>query len=239
MRRDWSLEVIRLMKPEEPKNKVSFLDENKNQNTKKTSQFLDKKWFFPAIYMTVAVCVLGVAWWYQSSKQQDVTRTNSPDVDTVLPVEEVPSDNLNQISLPVTSDPTVTKTMDFYDANASDKAKESALVKYADTYWPHTGIDFARKNGKSFDVVASASGKVVRVEKNPVLGQIVEIKHENGLTTIYQSLSNVKVTMNQAVVKGDAIAEAGQNQFEKNEGIHLHFEVRKNNQALNPNDYVK
>jgi stage II sporulation protein Q len=226
------------MKPEEPKNKVSFLDENKSQDSKKQKPKLDKKWIFPAIYMTVAVCVLGMAWWYQSSKQ-DVTRTNSPDVDTVLPVEEVPSDNLQQISLPVTSDPTVTKTMDFYDANATDKAKESALVKYADTYWPHTGIDFARKNGKSFDVVASASGKVVRVEKNPVLGELIEIEHENGLTTIYQSLSNVKVTLNQAVVKGDVIAQAGQNQFEKNEGIHLHFEVRKNNQALNPNEYVK
>ncbi|MXQ52862.1 M23 family metallopeptidase [Shimazuella alba] len=227
------------MKPEEPKNKVSFLDDNKNQKSNKSNQLLDKKWFFPAIYMTVAVCVLGMAWWYQSTKQQDVTRTSNPDVDTVLPVEEVPTDNLKQISLPITSDPTVAKVMDFYDANATDAAKESALVKYADTYWPHTGIDFARKNGKPFDVVASASGKVVRVEKNPVLGQVVEIKHENGLTTVYQSLSNVRVSLNQAVVKGDVIAEAGQNQFEKNEGIHLHFEVRKNNQALNPNDYVK
>jgi stage II sporulation protein Q len=228
------------MKPEEPKNNVSFLDENNShQERSKGKKLLEQKWFFPAIYLTVAACVLGMAWWYQASEQQDVTRTSNPDVDTVLPVEEVPTDNLKQISFPVISDPTVIKKMDFYDANASDQAKESALVRYADTYWPHTGVDFARKNGKSFDVVASASGEVTRVETNPLLGQLVEIKHDNGITTIYQSLADVKVTLGQSVVKGDVIAEAGRNQFEKNEGIHLHFEVRKNNQALNPNEYVK
>lgn len=226
------------MKPEEPKKNVSFLDENNNQEPKR-KQLLEQKWFFPALYMTVAACVLGMAWWYQASKQQEVNHKTTTDVDTVLPVEEVPTDNLKQLSLPVISNPTIVKKMDFYDANASSTSKEAALVRYADTYWPHTGVDFAKKDGKAFDVVASASGKVTRVETNPILGQLVEIQHENGLTTVYQSLEDVKVTVGQSIVKGDVIAEAGRNQFEKNEGIHLHFEIRKNNQALNPNEFIK
>jgi stage II sporulation protein Q len=226
------------MKPEEPKkNKVSFLEENKpvSQSTKQT--LLDKKWFFPAVYLTLAVCVLGTAWWYQQNKKQEGVPANT-NVDTVLPVEEVPTDDGKQLSSPVSSDPNITKTMDYYDANANDQVKANALVQYASTYWPHTGIDFAQKNGKTFDVIASASGKVVRVEKNPVLGNVVEILHENGLTTIYQSLADVKVKPNQSVVKGDVIAQAGRNVFEKSAGIHLHFEVRKQKQVLNPNDYI-
>ncbi len=225
------------MKPEEQKNKVSFLDDNKQSNSTKP-RLLEQKWFFPAIYMTVAACVLGMAWWYQATQQQH-GKPGNPDVDTVLPVEEMPTDNLNQISLPVSSDATVIKKMDFYDANANEHAKETALVKYADTYWPHTGLDFAKQNGKTFDVMASASGKVIRVETNPVLGRLIEIQHKNGLTTIYQSLSDVQVKLGEEVVKGDTIAKAGRNQFEKNEGIHLHFEVRKNSLAVNPNEYVK
>jgi stage II sporulation protein Q len=227
------------MKPEEPKkNKVSFLEENKPASQQKKQPLLYKKLFFPAIYLSLAVCVLGAAWWYQQNKKQEVVPANT-NVDTVLPVEEVPTDDGKQLSSPVSSDPNITKTMDFYDANANDQAKADALVQYASTYWPHTGIDFALKNGKTFDVIASASGKVIRVEKNPVLGQVVEILHENGLTTIYQSLANVKVKPNQSVVKGDVIAQAGQNVFEKSSGVHLHFEVRKQKQVLNPNEYIK
>jgi stage II sporulation protein Q len=81
-------------------------------------------------------------------------------------------------------------------------------------------------------------GKVIRVEDNPILGQFVEIQHDNGLVTVYQSLEDVKVQQGQNVTKGDVIAKAGKNQFEKEQGNHLHFEIRKDGKPVNPNQYI-
>jgi stage II sporulation protein Q len=85
-------------------------------------------------------------------------------------------------------------------------------------------------------VVAALSGKVTAVDQNPVVGNLVEITHSNGLVTVYQSLSDVIVAKNADVKKGDVIAKAGRNELEKQEGIHLHFEVRQgaDGPALNP-----
>ncbi|MNG01731.1 Stage II sporulation protein Q [compost metagenome] len=67
-----------------------------------------------------------------------------------------------------------------------------------------------------------------------MVGKLVEITHSNGLISIYQSLSDVKVTKGAEVKKGDIIAKAGTNDFEKEDGVH--FEVRQvsDNAAVNP-----
>jgi stage II sporulation protein Q len=221
------------MKPEEPKN-VSFLDEAKRRLRWK--KLVSKKWFIPAVYMTVAVLVLALAWFYQEMKTTKPVIDLQKSKDTILPVEEPQN---QEMILPVQKDAQAKAVKPFYRNGSSDQEKEAALVKYANTYWPHAGIDFARNDGKTFDVVAVLDGKVVRVENNPVLGQLVEVEHENGLVTVYQSLSEVKVQKGQTVKQGDVLGKAGKNRFEKDAGNHLHFEVRKGNKLEDPNDYVK
>jgi len=102
------------------------------------------------------------------------------------------------------------------------------------------GIDYARADNQSFDVLAAMSGTVSAVEKNPVIGNLVEITHANGLVTVYQSLSDIKVAKDQQVKKGDAIAKAGRNELEKEYGVHLHFEVREGQSgaAVSPEQYL-
>jgi stage II sporulation protein Q len=56
---------------------------------------------------------------------------------------------------------------------------------------------------------------------------------------VYQSLDEVKVQKGQTVHQGDVLGKAGKNRFEKDAGNHLHFEIRKENQSVDPNDYVK
>lgn len=225
------------MKPEEPKNQVSSFEEAKRRLRWK--KLLAKKWFFPAIYLTAAALILSLAWWYQHSQSQEVAKTAKQWVIDKLPEERIPTNPTDDdLILPVAKDANVEKKVGFYDDTASNKAKENALVKYENSYWPHTGIDFARKDGKTFDVLAVLEGKVVRVEENPIVGHQVEIEHESGITTVYQSLSDVQVTEGQMVKKGQVIAKAGQNQFEKDLGVHLHFEIRdRNQQAINPSQY--
>ncbi|WP_124728470.1 M23 family metallopeptidase [Staphylospora marina] len=221
------------MKPEEPGKQTVSLDQVKRRM--KWKKLLSTKWFLPAVYVATAGVVLLIAWWMQNDETREVSKPVPPS-DTVLPVEEPAGDDM---ILPVAEKSGAVPKMGFYDEADSAKNKEASLVKYANTYWPHSGMDFARKDGKSFDVLAALDGKVVRVEEHPVVGHQVEIEHENGLITVYQSLDDVKVSKGQKVKKGEVIARAGKNNFEKDAGIHLHFEVRgKNQQAMNPGQYL-
>lgn len=225
------------MKPEEPKTQVSSFEEAKRRLRWK--KLFAKKWFFPAVYIAAAALILSLAWWYQQSQTQEVTKSTKQWVVENLPQEKVPTNPTDDdLLLPVAQNAGVEKTVGFYEETASKKGKETALVKYANSYWPHTGIDFARKDGKTFDVLAALEGKVVRVEENPIVGYQVEIEHESGITTVYQSLTDVKVSQGQSVKKGQVIAKAGRNQFEKDAGVHLHFEIRdRKQQAMNPMQY--
>lgn len=228
------------MKPEEPNNNIPSFEQAKRRL--KWKRLFAKKWFFPAVYLTAAALILTVAWWYQESQLEQVSKTtkNMIGQDTVLPVEQVPTNPTDdEMILPVAKDSQALKTMSYYDEASSDKNKEASLVKYANTYWPHSGVDFSRKDGKTFDVVAALEGKVTRVEEHPIVGHQVEIQHESGIITIYQSLDDVKVEKGQRVKQGEVIAKAGRNHFEKEAGIHLHFEIRnKDHQAINPAQYL-
>ncbi len=137
---------------------------------------------------------------------------------------------------PVKDRALVEVSIPFYDTNATNEVKQSAMIQYNDQLTPHTAIDLKAKDGSAFDVLAALGGKVTAVEQNPVVGNLVEITHSNGLISIYQSLSEVKVAKGAEVKKGDIIAKAGRNEFEKEDGVHLHFEVRQvsDNAAVNP-----
>lgn len=222
------------MKIEDPKTKVSFLNQAKRRVIWK--QLLTKKWFFPAVYLTVVALVLGGVWLVQGNVSKEVSK-NMPSIDTILPVEKPSTDE--PMGQPVSAKSEATVTKKFYDENLSSKDKELALVNYQGTFYRNTGIDFARKDGKSFDVVAAMSGTVTRVENNPVVGLQVQVKHENGLVTIYQSLASTSVKVGQVVNLGDVLGQAGTNKFEQESGNHLHFEVRKNNQPQNPDQFIK
>lgn len=126
----------------------------------------------------------------------------------------------------------------FYDVNADEKAQEEALVFYNNRYEQNKGIDIAMEDGKSFDVKASLSGNVTKVQDDALLGNLVEVEHEDGVVTRYQSVKDIKVAVGDKVKQGQAIATAGKSQINEEAGVHVHFEIRKDNIALNPLDFV-
>src|SRR5690606_26958230 len=101
------------------------------------------------------------------------------------------------------------------------------------------GMDFSRPDNQTFDVVAALSGTVSAVEYNPLVGHLVEISHEGDLVTVYQSLADVVVTKGMEVKQGEIIAKAGRNELEKDEGVHLHFELREAGVPVNPETFLK
>ena len=124
----------------------------------------------------------------------------------------------------------------YYDYKAESKQQENSITYYDGSYIQNSGIDYTAD--KEFDVVSVLKGTVVNVKQDEVLGNVVEIKHENNLVTTYQSLSEVNVKKDDLVTQGQIIGKSGTNKIDKDMGNHLHFEVYSNGQVVDPNNYV-
>ena len=89
-----------------------------------------------------------------------------------------------------------------------------------------------------FDVISVLNGTVVDTSDNEILGKTVEISHDNGLVTIYQSLSEINVKKGDVIYQGQVIGKSGINKLDKELGNHLHFEFYTNGQIVDPNLYL-
>ncbi|WP_255988282.1 M23 family metallopeptidase [Chitinolyticbacter albus] len=94
----------------------------------------------------------------------------------------------------------------------------------------HEGIDFVGPVGTS--IAAAAAGTVVYADRHPQYGNMVELSHENGLTSRYAHASLLLVKLGDKVSAGQKIAEVGSTG--RSTGPHLHFEIRYKGVAQNP-----
>jgi len=99
----------------------------------------------------------------------------------------------------------------------------------------HSGMDFRSSIGSP--VRATGAGKVIHAGWNGGYGKMVEIDHGNGLTTRYAHMSSVEVSDGDRVQPGDLVGKSGNTG--RSTGPHLHYEVRKNGEALNPLPFIK
>tara|TARA_B110000967_G_scaffold208543_1_gene261098 strand:- start:167 stop:1129 length:963 start_codon:yes stop_codon:yes gene_type:complete len=94
----------------------------------------------------------------------------------------------------------------------------------------HKGMDFTAAKGTP--IYASGDGVIFRAQRSKTFGQVVYIDHGYGYKTIYAHMSKMAVKRGQSIRRGDLIGYVG------NTGLsvapHLHYEVHKNNVALNP-----
>jgi len=98
----------------------------------------------------------------------------------------------------------------------------------------HSGIDFAAPVGTP--VYASAGGKVIFAGSRNAYGNVVEIDHGAGIVTRYAHTSQVLVKKEQMVMPGDLIAKVGNTG--RSTGAHLHFEIMKDGNFVNPKVYL-
>jgi murein DD-endopeptidase MepM/ murein hydrolase activator NlpD len=99
----------------------------------------------------------------------------------------------------------------------------------------HSGIDIAAPKGTP--VYAAADGIIRKSEFNRSgYGNLIVVEHEKNLSTYYGHLDERNGQVNQRVKKGDLIGRVGATGMAT--GPHLHFEVRKGNNALNPEEYL-
>ena len=98
----------------------------------------------------------------------------------------------------------------------------------------HSGQDIEAAWGAP--VVAGASGRVSFVGWQNGYGQLVVVDHGGGLTTRYGHLSHIDVELNQTVSRAQLLGKVGSTG--RSTGPHLHYEVRINDQAVNPLQYL-
>jgi len=98
----------------------------------------------------------------------------------------------------------------------------------------HTGVDVTTFFGTP--IKATASGVVSLADWKNGYGLTVIIDHGYGLSTMYGHTSKILVNQGQRVEKGQIIALVGSTGFST--GAHVHYEVRKNDVAINPTKYL-
>ena len=98
----------------------------------------------------------------------------------------------------------------------------------------HTGLDIATSTGTP--VVAAASGTVTFSGWKGSYGYLMVITHSNGVQTYYGHCSKLYYNAGQTVSKGQKIAAVGNTG--NSTGPHLHFEIRVNGVAYNPQNYL-
>ena len=94
----------------------------------------------------------------------------------------------------------------------------------------HTGLDIAVAQGTK--IHAAYAGQVRAVGEDNRAGKYIILRHDDGFETFYCHCSRITAAEGDAVDAGDVIARVGSTGWST--GPHLHFEVRKNGERLDP-----
>jgi lipoprotein NlpD len=185
--------------------------------------------------------------WRDIAKWNGLDNPNVIEVDQVLRV--VPDAKVAEAPKPVT--PQANAPAPASVAQAAPPVQPAPAATSSDDgmvfSWPHSGqvitgfdetknkgLDFAGKAGDP--VLAAADGKVVYAGSGlRGYGNLVILKHNNTYLTAYAHNQTLLVKEEQAVVKGQRIAEMGNSDADR---VKLHFEIRKQGKPVDPSKYL-
>lgn len=191
-----------------------------------------KPFMIPTLYLVFAVIVL-VSLFFSVQLEKDkesITYVSKTILDNYVPVINTE----DKIVKPYISDK-VSMSNNFYDYKGTDDDQTKSIILYENTYVQNTGINYS--SDEEFDVVSILSGEVIEVKEKELLAKTVTIKHNNDIISVYQSLSDVKVSVGDKVTTGQVIGKSGSCDLIKNSNNNLHFELYVNGNIVNPNEF--
>lgn len=120
----------------------------------------------------------------------------------------------------------------------------SPVKGFGFAYWPvfgdyryHPGLDIAAPVNASVNSVLD--GRVTGVDHSSAWAYRVTVEHGDGWSSIYGNLGQVVVKEGDTVKVGQLLGRVGQpGAAENNDGPHLHLEMRKNQSAQDPTNYL-
>lgn len=119
-------------------------------------------------------------------------------------------------------------------------AKDSLIYSETLEEWiVHLGIDI--KAARTTVVKSAEAGTVTSIKNDPRYGLTITIEHVNGFKTVYSNLLTTEfVEEGEEVEKGQSIGTVGNSAaFEIVDEPHLHFEILKDDENVDPNIYIK
>lgn len=206
-----------------------------------------KKLFVPSVYLIAVVSVIACIWLtissinkYLTEKRDFTYSVNGLIDDNSVPVQgeenNKPNDNPTNESIikPYKSE-NVTVGRYFYDFEDEEKQQENAIIYYENTYMQNSGVDYISET--PFDVVSVLNGKVLSVETDEVLGNIVKIEHEKEFITVYQGIEKPELKVGDTVSQGQIIGKSGTSKVNSNYTTSLHFEVYHKGSLMDPENF--
>ena len=201
-----------------------------------------RKYVIPTICLMLVCTIL-----FSSYKMYQILTAGVPVVNPT-PKDNTSEVNNTQDDINITPTVSVTKTIirpytstdvsatiPYYNIDGTNDEQAAALIYYEGIYMQNTGVLYTSNN--AFDVVSILDGTVKNIKEDSLMGNIVEIEHTNNLTTVYQSLGEVKVKVGDTVKQGDIIATSGQNKITTDTSNALHFEVFYKGEVFNPEEF--
>lgn len=215
--------------------------------------FLAGRGFYIVLFLCVAA--IGVSGWYLMSElvpqggqpvggQVTVTVSPTPTVPPTMRPTPTPT-----ASPELTPTPTETPTLSLWGSEVytwpvkgtviSDFSLE--VLAYDETMgdWrTHDGVDIAAELGVA--VKAVNAGTVTAVYVDDLMGTVVTIEHEKGLASLYANLAaQPTVKVGDRLDTGDVIGAVGETAIaEVARPSHLHFELSKDGEAVDPIAYL-
>ena len=192
-----------------------------------------------AIYSIGIIALIGTIYLIETSIAKDSFKENDDNygyVSKTIFDETVPVMNeANGVQLirPYT-DEKVKIVKNYYDYKGEEETQKNSIFFHEDTYMQSTGVSYGGVD--DFDVVAVLDGTVTSVREDELLGNIVEIKHNNNLTSVYQCLKDVSVKKDDKVSQGQPIAKAGTSNIDTSLKNHVYFELIQDGKVINPEE---
>ena len=195
-----------------------------------------KKLIIPSVYVGAIILIISSIMLVISSinKYLTIPKDYNYSVETnfenIIPVVETN----NQIIKPYLSD-NVTIGKYFYDFEANEERQQNSIIFYENTYMQNSGVDYI--SDTQFDILAVLDGEVISVETDDTLGNIVKIKHDKNIITVYQGIDNIEIEKGNKVNQGSIIGTSGTSKINTNYTTSLHFEVYYNGQLIDPENF--
>ena len=176
------------------------------------------------------------------------TTTNSAKTESSTVKEQTNNANENDNNTNVTQETSAqsenNQEVSFQKPVEGDIVKEFAKdnLVYSNTleeWTTHSGIDI--KADKTTVVNSAEAGTVKSIKNDPRYGLTIIVEHSGGYETVYSNLLTSEfVVEGEKVEKGQALGTVGNTAaFEIADEPHLHFEILKDSEAIDPSIYIK
>lgn len=201
-----------------------------------------KKIFVPTIYLIAILSVVGCILLTIMSINKYLTESEKFDYsinglidNEVKPVQGEDNTKNNVKVIKPFRNEKVTIGRGFYDFEGEQTNQEKSIIFYENTYMQNSGVDYV--SDEVFDVISVLAGKVISVDTDEVLGNIVKIEHDKNIITTYQGIDKVALKVGDVISQGTMVGVSGKSLVNSNYTTSLHFEVNYKGELIDPEKF--